>query len=125
MLTVKHIRIGGDEDILAASGVRFTPSCGAYDETSAQYIPATLWVRDGADERPLTGGTIFVMNDSGKTVSRYDLGASPVPFVGDGLADTRCPGYHHSGEQSLGLSAPRAPRTGGAVRSDFRFGKSS
>ena len=83
MFTVKHIRIGGDEDILEASTVRFSPGFGEVDAVSGSNVPSTVWIsiRDGGDERPLTGGTVFVMNEAGKTVSRYDIGASQVPIT--------------------------------------------
>lgn len=88
MFTIKHISIVGEEKIFAVDGVRFTP--GVDGNAISSQTPPTLWLTDkGWDERPLTGGTVFVMNDNGKTVSRYDLGASPVPIFGDGLSDPR------------------------------------
>lgn len=92
MFTIKQISISGEECIFRATAVRYTP--GGYRDPSMasgtpppSATPATVWI----DERPLTGGTVFVMNEAGKTVSRYDLGASPVPLnpTVDGLTATR------------------------------------
>lgn len=99
MFTIKHIHIGGDEDIHQCEAVRYSMPTSALpsshgDSPQSSATPATIWVVMRGDfvERTLTGGTIFVMNDAGKTVARYDLGASPVPIVGDGLADPRSRG---------------------------------
>lgn len=94
MLTVKHIHALGDEAIIEVSRVRFTPGTPAWEspdgQTGCSATAATVWVHDSkGTEVPLTGGTVFVMNEAGKTVSRYDLGPSPVPIVGDGLHDPR------------------------------------
>jgi hypothetical protein len=88
--------------------VRFQP-LDEGKQAGCSATPPTLWVRISDypdDERPLTGGTIFVMNEQGKTVSRYDLGASPVPISGDGLRDPRPLGLHYSREQSLECATP-------------------
>lgn len=62
-----------------------------------------LWIAPiGAPELPLTGGTVFVMNDNGKTVGRYDLGASMIPLE----ADQNQPSFaEFSREKDGGLSA--------------------
>jgi|GEM_PF-3560353 len=88
MFTVKHISLIGEESLSLVATTRYTPR-GLGDDprdpnVCSKDAPATLWVRDTANgpEYPMTGGTIFVMNDKGKTVARYDLGASPVPHLG-------------------------------------------
>ena len=88
MFTIKHVRLCGEEQITQVETVRFVPAkIGTQGQSET---PPTLWVAErGFDERPVTGGTVFVMNEQGKTVSRYDLGASPVPIIGDGLNDPR------------------------------------
>lgn len=100
MFTVKHIHLCGAEEIFQVHTVRYTPG-GTPDQrpnVAASATPETLWVRspDWMDEKPLTGGTVFVMNDIGKTVARYDLGASPVPIIGDGLSDPRPKGLEEN-----------------------------
>lgn len=99
MFTTKHIHIVGDETLLQVESVRYTPpvdmtGCASSGQLLQSSTPATVWVVEKGDcvETPLTGGTIFVMNEAGKTVARYDLGASPVPIFGDGLTDARLRG---------------------------------
>lgn len=79
MFTIKHIHFDGSEEIIEAESVRFTPGTGPSN------IPPTLWIvaLGTVGERPLTGGTIFVMNSAGKTVARYDLsGAGLLDVLG-------------------------------------------
>jgi hypothetical protein len=82
MFTVKHIDSGGEERIFEAEKVRFTPGTPGTPECSQ--APKTLWVLDppGISDWPVTGGTVFVMNENGKTVGRYDLDDSPNPKLG-------------------------------------------
>lgn len=61
MLTTRHITAEG-ESTFGAERVEFTPQHG--DQ------PATLL----ADRTHLAGGTVYVMNDRGATVAKYDLG---------------------------------------------------
>jgi len=71
MMTVKHITLSGEEFLYPTSEVNFTPAVPSLGDVD----PApTVWVY-GADDRarPLTGGTVYVMNDHGKTVCRYEL----------------------------------------------------
>lgn len=105
MFTIKHIHLDGQEDVLDVAAVRYSPAHGpiagtviwadkpsmdARDIEIQPSTPTTVWITEaGWAERPLTGGTVFVMNSNGKTVARYDLGASSVPIVGDGLSDPR------------------------------------
>lgn len=73
MFTIKHIQTDFSEDLLQVESVRFDPPTtgGVVDagRSGKNGTPATVW----ADGKPLTSGTIFVMNPSGKTVARYDL----------------------------------------------------
>lgn len=88
MFTIKHITLSDQEFLYESEHVRFEPhglQNGTHDRPSDPKVAVGL----GTNEVYLTGGTVFVMNSAGKTVSRYDLGASNVPIVGDGLADTR------------------------------------
>lgn len=82
MFTVKHVRFSGEEELHQTVTARYTPSnrnAKATEVPEPSETPETLWIDSG----PLTGGTVFVMNENGKTVSRYDLGASMVAFGRD------------------------------------------
>ena len=95
MLTVRHIHLNGGEEVMLVHSARFAPGRGGEGRSALvngeSATPDTLWVSyaAGQSEEPLTGGTVFVMNDMGKTVARYDLGASPVPL--DGFSATVYP----------------------------------
>lgn len=71
MLTVKHICLDGSEAIHETSECRYEMASSDNDRT------AMLWIDRDA---PVIGGTAFVMNSSGKTIARYDLGATIVPL---------------------------------------------
>lgn len=78
MFSVKHISLGGVESIYEAEQVRFSGR-----RKSQCSKPAFLRLFGPLHGVPtdLFGGTVFVMNHFGKTVSRYDLGASEVPIT--------------------------------------------
>jgi len=82
MLTVKQITLSGIEFLWEAVNVQFMPSIAGATH-AADPIPAEVHFNQpgGGDQIRIGGGTVFVMNDHGKTVSRYDLGASEVPLV--------------------------------------------
>lgn len=96
MFTLKHISIRGEERLYRADSVHFTPGV---ETAHCRSISTFKFINDGVEES-LAGGTIFAMNENGKTVARYDLGASPVPIFGDGLSDHRPKGLvateHHT-----------------------------
>lgn len=81
MLTVKHIKLSGEEYVYATTHVNFVPAGIKNCAPSSD----SLWIYDSKDGRAheLIGGTVFVMNGNGTTVSRYDLGASNVPIADD------------------------------------------
>lgn len=78
MLTVKHISLCGKETIYPAFTVEFRPA----DSKPKQEPPAKNSVVAFTESHyvvaELGDGTVFVMNEHGKTVSRYDIGASMV-----------------------------------------------
>lgn len=81
MLTIKHISLSGEEMLYTSPIANYVPSRA----TERVGDPATVWIEPGSHvtagtRYPLTGGTIFVMNDHGKTVARYDIGASMIPL---------------------------------------------
>lgn len=89
MLTVKQITLSGIEFLWEAVNVQFMPAIrpdgkvAGPHEGGSGYEPAAVHFNQsgGGDQIKIGGGTVFVMNDHGKTVSRYDLGASEVPLV--------------------------------------------
>lgn len=81
MLSVKHISLSGSETILSATRVEYHPE-------PVNGVPtqlARLTVFGGPDQQELHGGTVFVMNEAGKTISRYDLGARCVALAKSGV----------------------------------------
>lgn len=84
MFTVKHISISGDEVLYAAEDVACRqcrePSSTAVGEPWRSVV--TIKHRDHP-HRDLHNGTVFIMNEAGATVSRWDLGASQVPLGDD------------------------------------------
>ncbi len=73
MLTVRHIKANGEEVLEQVDRIEFKPEAAGPGSGAIN--------AERLDDRlQFTGGTIFVMNDLGKTVARYDLGASPVPY---------------------------------------------
>lgn len=88
MFTVKHISLSGIERVNLATEVTFWPQRDP--GTSERSISGKEEIRPRVDYTEPHGhssyhidGTIFVMNDKGATVSRWDLGASPVPLRDD------------------------------------------
>lgn len=82
MMTVKHITLSGEEFVYATTHVNFVPASALANQQAGGPPPHdTVWRYD-ADGRAydLAGGTVFVMNEHGKTVARYDIGASMVPL---------------------------------------------
>jgi hypothetical protein len=76
MLTVKHIEKNGYESLTPAKVVTFTPAKSAHpdannphDEVIAFGVP--MPVSDGCNR--YGNGMIYVMNEAGSTVARYNL----------------------------------------------------
>lgn len=97
MFTAKHISLSGIEEIHEAAEVRYIP--GADHSTHGD--PAVVDI----GTKRLQGGTVFVMNQFGKTVSRYDLGASPIPLDVDALRSANDARDRH--ERDAGPFEPR------------------
>lgn len=75
MLTIKHVEKSGHESLTPAETVCFDPAIGEHGEypngqVCAFGVPHP--VSDGCDR--YSSGIIYVMNDAGRTVSKYDLG---------------------------------------------------
>jgi hypothetical protein len=76
MLTVKHIAVSGEEMIYPTPRVNFVPSTAKEAASNGD----SLWIYDETGRaHELYGGTVYVMNENGKTVSRYDLGGWVLP----------------------------------------------
>lgn len=74
MFTVKHTSPTWEDSIYAATRVRFTPR-PTIPMSTGDLPPETVWVNEGGHEFPITNGVVYVMNDAGSTVSKYDLDA--------------------------------------------------
>lgn len=66
MLTVKHAEYSGVETTFLCANVRYVPHGPGFG-------PCILCWTDDTDERTLTEGNVYVMNDAGKTIDRYIL----------------------------------------------------
>lgn len=72
MFTVKHVEKNGHMSLRTASEVWYDPAVGEQDE----YPHGQLLAGNGSGtEHPFrySSGVVYVMNDKGSTVSRYDL----------------------------------------------------
>lgn len=78
MMTVKHITPSGEEFIYPTTHVNYVPS-DVFGE-GVDLPPNTLWIYPvDHPAQPITGGTVYVMNEHGKTVSRYDIPTQMIP----------------------------------------------
>lgn len=78
MLTVKHIEPSGHESIHPAVRVSFQPRAQLEDKSWAAQC---VFIDTPKMETIALGswGAIYVMNDAGKTVAKYDLGGWETP----------------------------------------------
>lgn len=77
MLTVKHIRFDGAETIDHAERVIFYPDDEAQVADSPHLsgvVTAVGAISGGVDWH---SGVVYVMNDNGSTIAKYDLGNHP------------------------------------------------
>ena len=79
MFTIKHMRSDHDETLSQAAALRLSPGTPIHyspdGKAGQSCTTTTLWCRERHDseELPLTGGVVYVMNESGKTVAHYLL----------------------------------------------------
>ncbi len=67
MMTVKHITLSGEEFVYPTTHVNFTPNSN------------TLWrYEEDGRAHPFDEGSVFVMNEHGKTVARYTLSTNEI-----------------------------------------------
>lgn len=79
MMTVKHVALSGEEYIYPTSHVNYVPTTVLND---LQGVDTLWWYDTDGRAYPITGGKVYVMNDSGKTVSRYELSKSAPDGLG-------------------------------------------
>ena len=73
MMTLKQILPSGEEFVYPTTHVNYVP-LGSTGYAGADSPPTTLWRYDAEGSAiPLTEGSVFVMNEHGKTVARYTL----------------------------------------------------
>ena len=74
MLTIKHIGVDGDESVRQALEVRYSRRA-PYDRpaVNTNWAGAVYADLEGNSMVTFEGGTVYVMNDAGATVAKYDL----------------------------------------------------
>ena len=81
MLTIKHITSMGNEALYEATEASYSP----HDEQSNNghaSLTGSVWYvapNPNAPLREIRGGLVYVMNENGSTVAKYDLGGWPPP----------------------------------------------
>ena len=82
MFTVKHTHADFSETIHSADDVRYTPRQIPTPDQTSEPAPETVWVSSGDITMPLTNGIVYVMNDHGSTVAKYDMRSPIQPQMG-------------------------------------------
>ena len=71
MLSINHVEAGGFESIRQARGTSFDPGYGVSSSGERQLVAYGV---DGTEGHETFGnGIVYVMNENGKTVRKYDL----------------------------------------------------
>lgn len=78
MFTVKQVTLAGYEFLWETPCVNLRPAFEQRTSDRPPALPAAVCLHGPDGPIDITGGTVFVMNEAGATVSRWDLGASPV-----------------------------------------------
>lgn len=80
MLTIKHVEHGGHEGLQQCTSISYTPKNGGHPDDRnprAQLIAFGCTAKGGAvDEHGVCrygDGMVYVMNETGATVGKYDL----------------------------------------------------
>lgn len=68
MLTVRHIALSGHETILETKRVATEPSLKVGGG------PPVFFYEAAGEMVGLTSGVVYVMNEAGRTIAKYDLG---------------------------------------------------
>jgi hypothetical protein len=73
MMTIKHITLSGEESVFPAARMNYVP-LGAAVVKGPDEPPATIWHYNAeGSATPITSGSVYVMNEHGRTVARYTL----------------------------------------------------
>jgi hypothetical protein len=83
MFTVKVIDLYGNEDIFAAVGLRATAKEQLTHDAPPTIEKVSFQTPNGLVEFSGEGATIYVMNDNGKTVSKYFFSKFPEEVTGN------------------------------------------
>ena len=82
MLTIKHITPMGNEAVHETEAVSYTPAAHVTGtRIGFGGSTGTLWYQSTVTGQsvPISDGSVYVMNDSGSTVAKYDLGGWAEP----------------------------------------------
>lgn len=78
MFTIKHCTPLGNESVIETPEVTFSPyeEVRDVDPLTTPLTGSVYYIRTGSggEQIELRSGTIYVMNDAGSTVAKYDLG---------------------------------------------------
>jgi hypothetical protein len=92
MFTIKHISPRGNEALYAATEVSYTHAPGAERLGRLASEPnGSVWFKSPTTDgllAELQEGSVYVMNDKGATVAKYDLGGWPAPVGNEAAAET-------------------------------------
>jgi hypothetical protein len=83
MFTVKHISSSGAETLYEATEVNYSPANQAPGADPSTFIPDTVWyTKPGTREIcSIDRGMVFVTNETGATVARYNLPPDQLPHA--------------------------------------------
>lgn len=73
MLTVKHVEKSGHESVTPTTSIAFDPATGENKEYPRGQLLAFGIDTTVAGYNRYASGTVYVMNDNGSTVARYDF----------------------------------------------------
>ncbi len=68
MMTIRHVAPSEHEVVIQTRRVELYPK-----STSSEGVPSVFYERDDGSTDEITQGTVYVMNDNGKTVAVYHL----------------------------------------------------
>jgi hypothetical protein len=100
MFTVKAIDPSGAEVIYATDRVRLDPGYNLH------FVPT-----DSPITEEISRGTVYVMNEAGKTVAKYELGQEAQQSQLDANGDPIWPGLYTNADHSVTLTQPSAAVT--------------
>ena len=81
MLSVRHIAKTGHEDIYLAHRVSYHPPVDTAGPSAAAGHEVFIDFGDAQPSEIINDGTVFVMNDKGATIARYDFAMPPIANV--------------------------------------------